>query len=135
MKLSGRNTLITGGSQGLGRVIVEAFLAEGANVVFCARTAADVARTLMMLSLSELPDSVPLLAKRIFNIVRRVMKNAYIKEYTMLSHMAPDAIAAWELPLAAARLNERRPERETKRLYELIISGLKAERMAEAYAD
>lgn len=45
MKLSGRNTLITGGSQGLGRHIVEAFLAEGANVLFCARTAADVAAT------------------------------------------------------------------------------------------
>ena len=45
MNLSGRNTLITGGSQGFGRVIVEAFLAEGANVVFCARTAADVAQT------------------------------------------------------------------------------------------
>lgn len=45
MKLSGRNTLITGGSQGFGRHIVEAFLAEGANVVFCARTAADVERT------------------------------------------------------------------------------------------
>ena len=45
MKLSGRNTLITGGSQGLGRHLVEAFLAEGANVLFCARTAADVAQT------------------------------------------------------------------------------------------
>jgi len=45
MKLSGRNTLITGGSQGFGRVIVESFLAEGANVVFCARTAADVTET------------------------------------------------------------------------------------------
>ena len=43
MRLSGRNTLITGGSQGLGRHIVEAFLAEGANVVFCARTGKDVA--------------------------------------------------------------------------------------------
>lgn len=43
MKLSGLNTLITGGSQGFGRALVEAFLAEGANVVFCARTAADVA--------------------------------------------------------------------------------------------
>ena len=45
MKLSGRNTLITGGSQGLGRHLVEAFLAEGANVAFCARTAADVSAT------------------------------------------------------------------------------------------
>ncbi len=45
MKLSGRNTLITGGSQGFGRVLVESFLAEGANVVFCARTATDVTQT------------------------------------------------------------------------------------------
>src|SRR6478735_2674575 len=44
MKLSGKNTLITGGSQGLGRHIVDAFLAAGANVVFCARTAADVSK-------------------------------------------------------------------------------------------
>jgi NAD(P)-dependent dehydrogenase (short-subunit alcohol dehydrogenase family) len=45
MKLSGRNTIITGGSQGFGRHLVEAFLAEGANVIFCARTAADVEQT------------------------------------------------------------------------------------------
>lgn len=45
MKLSGKNTLITGGSQGFGRAIVEAFLAAGANVAFCARTASDVAQT------------------------------------------------------------------------------------------
>ncbi len=45
MKLSGRNALITGGSQGFGRHLVEAFLAEGANVTFCARTATDVIQT------------------------------------------------------------------------------------------
>ena len=45
MKLSGLNTLVTGGSQGFGRHIVEAFLVEGASVIFCARTAADVAQT------------------------------------------------------------------------------------------
>jgi 3-oxoacyl-[acyl-carrier protein] reductase len=55
MKLSGRNTLITGGSQGLGRHIVAAFLAEGANVVFCARTAADVERARAELAPSLAP--------------------------------------------------------------------------------
>jgi 3-oxoacyl-[acyl-carrier protein] reductase len=37
MKLKNVNTLITGGSQGLGKVIAEHFLREGANVFICAR--------------------------------------------------------------------------------------------------
>jgi NAD(P)-dependent dehydrogenase (short-subunit alcohol dehydrogenase family) len=37
MKLKGINALITGGSQGLGKVIAGHFLREGANVVICAR--------------------------------------------------------------------------------------------------
>jgi NAD(P)-dependent dehydrogenase (short-subunit alcohol dehydrogenase family) len=37
MKLKNVNALITGGSQGLGRVIAEHFLREGANVALCAR--------------------------------------------------------------------------------------------------
>ena len=37
MKLKGINALLTGGSQGLGKAIAEQFLAEGANVVLCAR--------------------------------------------------------------------------------------------------
>ena len=38
MKLKNVNALITGGSQGLGRVIAEHFLREGANVLLCARS-------------------------------------------------------------------------------------------------
>jgi NAD(P)-dependent dehydrogenase (short-subunit alcohol dehydrogenase family) len=42
MKLKNLNALITGGSQGLGKVIAEHFLREGANVVLCARTEKDL---------------------------------------------------------------------------------------------
>ena len=37
MKLKNVNALITGGSQGLGKVIAEFFLREGANAVICSR--------------------------------------------------------------------------------------------------
>ena len=45
MKLSGRNAIITGASQGLGKAIAEQFLREGANVVLCARNAAELSAT------------------------------------------------------------------------------------------
>jgi NAD(P)-dependent dehydrogenase (short-subunit alcohol dehydrogenase family) len=45
MKLKGLNTLITGGSQGLGKVIAGHFLAEGANLVLCARGEKELSAT------------------------------------------------------------------------------------------
>ncbi|MGO8839369.1 MAG: SDR family NAD(P)-dependent oxidoreductase [Limisphaerales bacterium] len=45
MKLKGLNALITGGSQGLGKVIAEHFLREGANVALCARNEKDLSAT------------------------------------------------------------------------------------------
>ena len=45
MKLKGHNALITGGSQGLGKVIAEHFLQAGANIVICARNEKELSVT------------------------------------------------------------------------------------------
>jgi NAD(P)-dependent dehydrogenase (short-subunit alcohol dehydrogenase family) len=45
MKLKNLNALITGGSQGLGKVIAEHFLREGANVVICSRSEKELLAT------------------------------------------------------------------------------------------
>jgi len=43
LRLNNRKVLVSGGSRGIGRAIVETFLAEGAQVSFCARDASGVA--------------------------------------------------------------------------------------------
>lgn len=45
LKIKGKTALVTGGTKGIGRAIVESFASEGANVAFCARNAQEVAET------------------------------------------------------------------------------------------
>jgi len=45
LKIQGKVAIVTGGTKGIGRAIVEAFADEGANVAFCARNKDEVAET------------------------------------------------------------------------------------------
>jgi NAD(P)-dependent dehydrogenase (short-subunit alcohol dehydrogenase family) len=50
LKAQGLSALVTGGTRGIGRAVVEAFLDEGVNVAFCARDADAVVSTTQELS-------------------------------------------------------------------------------------
>jgi 3-oxoacyl-[acyl-carrier protein] reductase len=73
MKLKNLNALITGGSQGLGKVIAEFFLREGANVVICSRGEKELLATR-----DELAKNFP--AQKVFAKTCDVSSEAQVNE-------------------------------------------------------
>ena len=94
--LEGRSALITGGSRGIGRMIAEGFLAQGARVYISARKAEACDQTAKELSAFgpciPLPGDVSTLAGA------QALVAAYAQHETSLDILVNNAGAAWGAP-------------------------------------
>lgn len=83
--------------------------------------AADVARTSLILTTSELPGSLPQPVKNYVLQSRERIHTLYLKKYSELSGITQEQIDAWKVPMMAARLVERRPQSEN----DLLVQGIR----------
>ncbi len=94
--LKGRSALITGGSRGIGRMIAEGFLAQGARVYISARKAAACDQTAKELSVLgqcvSLPGDVSTLGGA------QALVEAYSRHEKSLDILVNNAGAAWGAP-------------------------------------
>ncbi len=94
--LKGRTALITGGSRGIGRMIAEGYLGQGARVYISARKAAACDQTAKELSAFgtciSLPADVSTLAGA------QALVDAYAKHESSLDILVNNAGAAWGAP-------------------------------------
>lgn len=86
----------------------------------------DVARTCVILSFSEIPR-VPGFVNLILGHFMKRMNTGYLKEYLKIAGVQMDAIKAWEMPIAAARLREWIPEKEKQNLLAFVRRTLSKE--------
>lgn len=70
----------------------------------------DVAQTCLLLRLGAMPPGTPLPAQILAQALRRTFHAAYVRHYLHLSAADRQQVAAWEAPLAAARLGAGLPE-------------------------
>jgi NAD(P)-dependent dehydrogenase (short-subunit alcohol dehydrogenase family) len=94
--LKGRSALITGGSRGIGRMIAEGFLAQGARVYISARKAAACDQTAK--ELSALGHCVSLPADVSTVEGAQALVEAYAKHEGSLDILVNNAGAAWGAP-------------------------------------
>ena len=97
--LTGRTALITGGSRGIGRMIAEGFLAQGAKVYISARKAAACDQTAA--ELSKLGPCVSLPGDVSTVEGAHALVAAYSKHESQLDILVNNAGAAWGAPFDA----------------------------------
>ena len=94
--LKGRSALITGGSRGIGRMIAEGFLAQGARVYISARKAAACDQTAKELSAFGHCVSLPADVSTLEGA--QALVDAYSKHEDSLDILVNNAGAAWGAP-------------------------------------
>lgn len=94
--LEGRTALITGGSRGIGRMIAEGFLAQGARVYISARKAAACDQTAKELSAFGRCVSLPADVSTVEGA--QALVDAYAKHEGTLDILVNNAGAAWGAP-------------------------------------
>ena len=94
--LAGRTALITGGSRGIGRMIAEGFLAQGARVYISARKAEACDRTAKELSAFGHCVSLPADVSTVEGA--KALVAAYAKHESTLDILVNNAGAAWGAP-------------------------------------
>jgi aminoglycoside phosphotransferase (APT) family kinase protein len=82
---------------------------------------ADVARTSLMFRYGAMPPGTS--SRWLIEAARRLFHRYYLKRYLKLRRASRQEIEAWQLPVAAARLNERIPGEE-RQLLALIHRSL-----------
>ncbi|KAA3643010.1 MAG: aminoglycoside phosphotransferase [Chloroflexi bacterium] len=65
---------------------------------------ADVARTVLLTTMSAIPDDLP--ARRFFIVLREIMNRMYLRHYFKHSPYKREELKAWMLPVVAGRLSE-----------------------------
>ena len=79
----------------------------------------DIARTCILLKYSEVPTKSFIL-RNFVRFMQKKLQHNYLNEYIKITGASIGDILQWELPIAAARLTEWRPEVEKKRLLQLV---------------
>jgi aminoglycoside phosphotransferase (APT) family kinase protein len=78
--------------------------------------AADVARTLLILELGELPEGAPAALRVLRRIGRRMVRASYARAYRRTAGAQPRNIREWRVVLAADRLADGIPQERSKLL-------------------
>ena len=84
---------------------------------------ADVARTTLLLQTSELPSSMDEPRRQKAAEMRHLFCKAYLEHYRHIQSVSHEAIARWNLPVAAARLSEGIGTDEKAEILEFISAA------------